>query len=71
VRLIIKYLQRLIVIISTINSTVLLKGLLSNNPKLSLSEIRRAHPIFHAMSWDHLGLRVGQIVDALADRRTK
>jgi hypothetical protein len=53
--------------ITTINTTELLREILSRRPNMDLHEIRRSHSIFKTMSLDHLGLRVGQVARSLAD----
>jgi hypothetical protein len=40
-----------------------LRTVLTRNPAASLDEIRRAHPALSRMSLDHLGLRVGRLID--------
>ncbi|MDB5447667.1 MAG: hypothetical protein JWQ97_2984 [Phenylobacterium sp.] len=48
----------------TANPESLLREILVRNPRASLQHIRRAHPIFRGMSLDHLGVRIGQIIDS-------
>jgi hypothetical protein len=40
-----------------------LRTILSRNPTASLHEIRHSHPALRRMSLDHLGLRIGQLVE--------
>lgn len=46
----------------TDNSDAILRRILENSPEASLHEIRRDHPVFRQMSYDHLMLRVSQVV---------
>jgi len=56
---------------NTITATRVLRDVLSRNPKASLHEIRNAHPVFRAMSPDHLGLRLSRALEDAADPRAK
>jgi hypothetical protein len=47
-------------------SETLLRNILARDPRASLDEIRRSHPIFKAMSLDHLSLRIGRLLDRTA-----
>lgn len=45
-----------------IDSEAILRSILGKNPRASLHEIRRSHPVFQTMSYDHLTVRVSHLV---------
>jgi hypothetical protein len=44
----------------------LLRQLLARNPRLTLDQIRKSHPVFKAMSFDQLSVRLARILDQTA-----
>lgn len=53
------------------NTELILSTILTRKPEASIHEVRQAHPALRAMSYDHLGLRIAQLLtrnrrDALA-----
>ncbi|MGQ3017221.1 hypothetical protein [Phenylobacterium sp.] len=46
---------------TTSNIEDLLRKIVARSPKVTLDSVRRAHPAFRAMSYDHLLLRIEQI----------
>jgi hypothetical protein len=46
--------------LQSIDSEALLRSILKISPSCSVHEVRMAHPVFRAMSYDHLSLRLAQ-----------
>jgi hypothetical protein len=43
-----------------IDSEALLRSILKASPSCSVHEVRTSHPVFRAMSYDHLSLRLAR-----------
>lgn len=49
--------------LQAVNTEDLLRRILMRNPAASPDEIRRSHPVFRTMSYDHLALRLTSLRD--------